>query len=108
MKRTATIAIFLAAALGAAGADQTFTGVITDSMCGANHDIMKIKPDAKCARECAKAGGAVKYALFDGKHTYKLSDQETPAQFAGQRVKVTGTLFAQTGIIQANRIEPVK
>jgi hypothetical protein len=108
MKRTATIAILFAAALGAADADQTFTGVITDSMCGANHDMMKIKPDSKCARECAKAGGGVKYALYDGTHTYKLSDQETPAQFAGQRVKVTGTLFAQTGIIRAARIEPVR
>jgi hypothetical protein len=40
------------AALTVKGAEreQTFTGVITDSMCGANRKMMmKITPDAKCA-----------------------------------------------------------
>ena len=94
--------------LFADSASQTFTGTITDSMCVANHAMMHVSPDAKCVRECAKAGGTVKYALFDGKNTYKLSDQQTPAEFAGQKVKVTGTLFAKTGIIQVEKIEPLK
>ncbi|HVW86511.1 MAG TPA: hypothetical protein VHB50_17615 [Bryobacteraceae bacterium] len=89
----------------AAGAEQTFTGVITDSMCGANHRMMKITPDAKCARECVKSGQNVKFALIDGPNVYKLSDQATPAQFAGQRVKVLGTLFPKTGIIRVQKIE---
>jgi len=30
---------------------------------------------------------------------YVLSDQKTPEQFAGQRVKVTGTLYEKTRIL---------
>ena len=107
MKRI-TMAVWLTAALTAAAADQTFTGVVTDSMCGADHSMMKISPDTKCVQECMKPGGSVKYALFDGKNVYKLSDQATPTKFAGQRVKVTGKLFAKTGIIQVSEIKPIK
>lgn len=74
-------------------------------MCVANHAMMHVTPDTKCVRECIKAGGTVKYVLYDGKNSYKLSDQQKPAQFAGQKVKVTGTLFEKTGIIQVAKIE---
>ena len=106
MKRPA-ILLFLSAALIGAGQEQTFIGVITDSMCGANHQTMKIAPDSKCARECVKSGQGVKFALNDGRNTYKLSDQATPAQFPGQKVKVTGILFQKTSIIQVSRIDLV-
>jgi len=96
--------LLAAATLVAGGAPQTFTGTITDSMCVANHAMMRITPAAKCVVECAKAGN-VKYVLYDGKNIYKLSDQETPARFAAQKVKVTGTLFPKTGIIQVGKIE---
>jgi hypothetical protein len=52
--------------------------------------MMKDMPEAKCVVECVKHGA--KYALFDGKNVYVLSDQKTPEQFAGKKVKVTGTL----------------
>ena len=100
--------LFVAATLLAAGSSQTFTGTITDSMCVANHAMMHVTPEAKCVRECVKGGGTVKYVLYDGRNSYKLSDQQTPGRFAGQRVNVTGTLFAKTGIIQVEKIEPVK
>jgi hypothetical protein len=100
--------LFVAATLLAAGSSQTFTGTITDSMCVANHAMMHVTPDAKCVRECVKGGGTVKYMLYDGKNSYKLSDQQTPAQFAGQKVNVRGTLFAKTGIIQVEKVEPAK
>ena len=98
--------LFVAAALFAAGSSQTFTGIITDSMCVTNHAMMHITPDNKCVRECAKAESAVKYVLYDGKNVYKLSDQETPAQFAAKKVRITGRLFVKTGIIQVEKIEP--
>jgi hypothetical protein len=108
MKRT-TALLFLATALWGAGQEQTFTGTITDSMCGANHQKMKIAPDPKCVRDCVGSSqGAVKFALNDGRNTYKLSDQATPAQFSGQRVKVTGILFPKTSVIQVSRIEAVR
>lgn len=97
-------ALLAAAVSNAASASQTFTGIITDSMCIADHAMMHNAPDSKCVRDCAK--GTVKYVLFDGKNAYKLSDQQTPAQFAAKKVKVTGTLFPQTGIIQVEKITP--
>jgi hypothetical protein len=97
--------LFAAATLLAGGSTHTFTGTITDSMCVANHTMMHVTPDAKCVRECAKTGSGVKYVLYDGKNVYKLSDQQTPGRFAAQKVKVTGTLFTKTGIIQVEQIE---
>jgi hypothetical protein len=102
-----SLVLFAAATLLAGGTTQTFTGTITDSMCVADHAMMHVTPDAKCVRECVKAGSGVKYVLYDGKNAYKLSDQQTPEQFAGQRVRVTGTLFERTGIIQVGKIERV-
>lgn len=100
--------LLAAATLFAGGVPQTFTGTITDSMCGANHAMMHVSPDARRVRECAKSGSAVKFALYDGRNVYKLSDQATPAQFAGQKVRITGTLFPKTGIIQVDKIEPLR
>ena len=90
----------------AAGAPRTFTGVITDTMCGADHSHMGIKPDSKCVRECVRSGS--KYALWDGKKLYTLSDQQTPEKFAAEKVKITGTLFEKTGIIKVDKIEAAK
>ena len=99
------VPLFAAAALVlAAAAPKTFTGVITDTMCGKDHAMMNIKPDSKCVAECIKSGS--KYALLEGSNVYELSDQKTPEKFAGQKVKVTGTLDGQT--IQVKSISAAK
>jgi hypothetical protein len=105
MKKLCIILLSTAAMSLAGDSPQTFTGMITDSMCVANHAMMHVALDAKCVRECVKPGTAVRYVLYDGKNAYKLSDQQTPAQFAAQKVRVTGTLFTKTGIIQVEKIE---
>ncbi len=91
----------------AASAPQTFTGVITDTMCGANHKPMNMGSDSKCTQECVRTSGdkKIQYALYDGKNVYVLSDQQTPESFAGKRVTVTGVLFEKTKIIQVDKIE---
>jgi hypothetical protein len=94
------IAIFLALALA-----ETFTGVITDTMCGAKHTMMKDQPDDKCIKMCVK--GSSVYALFDGQNIFKLSDQTKPAKFPAQKVKVTGTLDPKTKTIKITSIEPI-
>jgi hypothetical protein len=96
-------------ALSAPPAKQTFTGTITDDMCPtADHSRMQMGPtDAECARACADAHGA-SYVLYDGKNTYMLSDQRTSEKFAGQKVKVVGTLDPKTDSIQVNSITPDK
>jgi len=109
MKKRMAIGIF-AAALSAASA-ATFTGVITDSECpkGApDHKAMAMAaPDAKCVMECVKGMGG-KYALFDGKAVYTLSDQKTPEKFAAKKVTVTGTLDAKTKTIKVDSIVAAK
>lgn len=89
------LAVFLCASLSLAvpkkAGPKTFLGNISDSMCGLKH-MMPGESDKDCTLECVKAGS--KYVLADpaaGK-VYQLSDQKKPEAFAGQKVKVTGTL----------------
>ena len=89
-----TLLIVFAVSALAAAAPKTFTGVITDSMCGKDHAMMNVKPDSKCVMECVKAGS--KYALIVGDQVYELSDQKTPEKFAAQKVNVKGTLDGKT------------
>jgi hypothetical protein len=88
---------------------QTFTGVITDSMCAtADHSQMKMGPtDGECTKACVEEHGAA-YVLYDGKQAYTLSDQQTPEKFAGNKVTVTGKLDPKTKIIQVSSITAAK
>jgi hypothetical protein len=95
MKKLA--ALTMAGAMFAAAA--SFTGTITDTMCGKDHTAMHM-PDAKCVTECVKAGA--KYALYDGKTVYTLSDQKGPEKFAGQKVKITGTYDATAKVLKVD------
>lgn len=92
-----------------AGSQQTITGEVIDSLCApsGSHAAMIAKTPnmggdaASCARQCAKIGA--RYVLLDhqtGK-VYQVEDQAKVAQFAGHRVKVSGTLTA-TGIKVTN------
>lgn len=103
------LGLALAAALAtAADKKQTFTGVISDTMCGSKH-AMNIRPDDKCVRECVKMDPKKwKYALLVGTEVFALSDQQTPEKFAAQKVKVTGTLLEKTRILQVDKIEAAK
>lgn len=80
--------VTLTGMLFAADAPSTFTGVITDTLCGRTHGVMKAASDEACVKMCVK--GAGEYALFDGKNVLRLSDQKLPANYAAQRVTVTG------------------
>jgi Protein of unknown function (DUF5818) len=89
---------------------QTFTGEIMDSQCamnGSHAEMLKKEgmgdkdpndPMAKkmCTQNCLKMGG--KYVLFNptDKTVYELDDQKKPEQFAGDNVKVKGTLDGKT------------
>lgn len=104
--RIAAAALFGASLFGAE-APGTFTGTITDTMCGAkpHSNMLKDKSDAECVRLCAH--GAYSYALFDGTAVLKLSDQKTSAKYAGQRVRVTGTLDEKSKTLKVASMEPV-
>lgn len=71
---------------------QSFSGVITDSHCGARH-IDSGKSAAECTRMCLRNGS--KYVLVNGDKSYEIiGDPGQISQLAGQRVKLTGTLTA--------------
>jgi hypothetical protein len=99
----------MVAALAAAPAKQTFTGIITDDNCPkADHSQMRMGPtDAECAMACIDAHGAL-YGLYDGNNFYTLSDQRTPEKFVGEKVKVIGTLDPKTKTIQVDSITAEK
>lgn len=88
---------------------QTFTGVVTDSMCAnGDHSGMRMGPtDAECTTACVSIHGA-SYILYDGKQSYALSDQKTPEKFAGKRVTVLGVVNAKTKTIQVDSITAAK
>ncbi|MCS7044473.1 MAG: DUF5818 domain-containing protein [Bryobacteraceae bacterium] len=87
---------------------RVYTGVITDTMCGADHAHMGIQPDEKCVRECVKSG-KWKYALIDEKgRMMVLSDQQTPEKYAAKRVKIRGVYYEKTGILRVDSIEPAR
>ena len=108
MKRL-ILGILAVASLSAAPSKQTFTGIITDSMCAtANHSQMQMGPtDADCTNACISAHGAT-YVLYDGKNVYTLSDQRTPEKFAAQKVRVVGTLDAKTKMIEVDSISAAR
>lgn len=102
--------VLAVAALSAAPGRRTFVGVITDDMCAtkAGHAAMRMGPtDAECTNACVDAHGSF-YVLYDGKTGYTLSDQKKPQQFAGRKVKVTGTLDTKGTTILVDSIVAAK
>ena len=102
MKRFCLFAA-LTGGLFAADAPATFTGVITDTLCGRTHGMMKAASDEACVKMCVK--GAGEYALFDGKNVIRLSDQKLPAKYAAQRVTVTGSYDEKARRIKVTSME---
>ena len=105
MRLAVSISLLGAACLLAAPSRQSFTGVITDSMCpNGDHSAMRMGPtDAECTLACVSAHGAL-YVLYTGKETWELSDQKTPEKFAGKKVLVTGTPDAKKHTIQVDSV----
>jgi hypothetical protein len=99
---TAVLGIQLLAGLGAvpalaAGKSQTLTGEVSDTMCGAKHQ-MPGNP-AECTRACIKHGA--KYALVVGDKVYTLETSDKAAlgklnDLAGEKAKVTGKVDGNT------------
>ena len=79
----------------ASPASQTFSGVVTCSLCGAKHNTSMNQSAAGCTKICLKKGGG--YALVDGEKVYKLAGgTDYLDKFAGERVTVAGTLNGDT------------
>jgi len=84
--------------------DTSVVGYISDSMCGLKH-AAGMGDDKSCTLTCVKNGAKFVLADKDQKKVYSLDDagQEKAGEFAGQKVKVTGTLDGTT--IKVTKIE---
>lgn len=103
LTRTSAVVILIIFAfltLSSFAATQTFTGTITDTMCGKKH-MSPGKSDADCTRECMKLKGDWTYGLVVGNTVYHLTgDNKQFATFAGQRVTVAGVVTGETIAVQ--------
>lgn len=92
-----SILLFLAVGISLAAAKtQTFSGEVSDAMCGAKH-MMANKAD--CTRACVGKGS--NYALVVGDKVYTLHTTDKAAldelnTLAGEHAKVTGTANGDT------------
>jgi hypothetical protein len=92
MKKSFAALIFSTAlcAIPALASAATFTGVVTDDMCGAKH-MMPGKSDAVCTRECVKRGAH--FALSVKDKVYILDGKTAEVdKFAGSKATVQGNL----------------
>ena len=106
LPRAAAVLVVLAAVLAvAADKPQSFTGKVSDSMCGAKH-MMAGASDADCTRACVRQGS--KYVLVVGDNVYTLEggDAATLDKLAGQNATVSGTLKGKT--ITVASVAPAK
>ena len=117
---TLTLVMALAAIRGGMSAgerEQLFRGEISDSQCALNvhslsrshAEMLKKKnigtTNAECARYCVKYLGGV-FVLSVKEKVYKLDNQELADKYAGQKVRLTGVLDAQTNTIAVRDIQP--
>jgi len=96
--------MLVAGSLHAAQSDSssisTLTGEIMDSLCAKAGSHDKMMQDMKsmghdkssCVAQCIRLGA--KYVLYDSakRAVYQLDDQEKAADFAGHKVRVSGTI----------------
>lgn len=81
---------------------KTFTGTVSDAMCGAKHAMAG--DDAQCTRACVSKGS--KYALVVGDKVYTLETSDKAAlatldKQAGSKATVTGTENGDTITVSA-------
>jgi hypothetical protein len=81
---------------GASAAEQTWTGNISDSACGAKHEEAAEgqgkMPDRDCTQACVRGGS--KYVLVTDGKVLQIANQDNKdlATHAGHTVKLTGEL----------------
>src|SRR6266849_8203564 len=111
MRRILAVSVFsiLSSLPSWATAQQTLTGEISDSMCGASHtgmgDMGKNPKD--CTTGCVKAGG--KYVFVSNGKVYGIQNQNFGmlAANAGAKVQVTGDVDKDGKNITLAKIAPV-
>src|SRR6266436_3277269 len=88
------VTVLLGAALTASSAfaakGKSFTGTVSDSMCGAKHQMPG--DDAGCTRACVSKGS--KYALVVGDKVYTLENDKTALETLDKQAGAQATVFS--------------
>jgi hypothetical protein len=94
-----------------------FRGQIADTQCALNihsltrshAEMLKTKAtggtEGSCAAYCVRYLGG-DFVLSSKNEVYRLDNQEKVSQFAGRKVKITGTLEPKSKVIHLLEIEP--
>ena|SRR2546427_7598158 len=96
------------------GAEQTWTGKISDSLCGASHDGMRKKGDKVTDRECTVAcvnyqtPGAPRFVFVTGGKVYPIKNQSFGGlgRRSGTMIILSGELGTDGEITIAKIEEP--
>ncbi len=101
------------------GNETTFTGVIGDTQCAMNvhsldkshKEMLKVKGVGKTAADCTlycirNRGGRFVIQIKD--KVYHLDSPGLVEPYAGQKVRIFGTLDTETETIEVHRIEPLQ
>ncbi len=101
------------------GDEKVFTGKIGDTQCAMNvhsldkshKEMLKVqsvgKTAADCTLYCIKNRGG-RFVLQYKDKVYRLDKPELVEPYAGQKVRVIGTLDPQTETIEVHRINPLQ
>ena len=111
MKKTSLLilVVLMAGTLTLSAAEKTWTGSISDSMCGASHKGMdhgaKKMTDRECVQMCVKGGSRYVFAI--GSKVYGVENQSFAGleEHAGHTVKLTGEMSADGKMIKVSKIE---
>jgi hypothetical protein len=107
MKIVLTIAVLMSLSVSPRAAEQTWSGKISDSACGAKHEEAAentgVMPDRECTEACVRGGS--KYVFVVDKQVFQIANQDFKAlaTHAGHAVKITGELKGNT--ITVSKIE---
>jgi len=113
------VVAILAGSLTLFSAEKTWSGKISDSMCGADHSAMtkehqkegqvpaqsaQSDKDHECTLACVKSGG--KYVFVTGGKVYDIENQDFAELqgHAGHTVKLTGQMSADAKTIKVSKV----
>ena len=98
--------------------ETTYEGEIADSQCAMGvHSLNRSHKEMiemgkagstaeDCTRYCVQSRGG-RYVFLTKHDVFKLDNQEMAEKYAGQKVKLTGTLDSKTNMLQVKSIERV-
>ena len=99
------IAVSIGSMLAASGWAETWSGVISDSACGAKHEA-GTESDAACVKSCVKSGKAAVFVSGGKVYQISVDSREKVSSHLGRKVTVNGKLEGDTVTIES--VEPVK